>query len=207
MPNSFTFKNPKSASFFHDAKNASTIISMSYIGWHWTYQAETKKLVVHFDIQPTKWLDKLPEKHFSINVQTPTYWYDPRRSVKRKPQYEKADVDWDKNNSLNIVDVKFVKEGYSGYLTFNQTVSNFHGDSIMGLHQSMQGFWKEFRALLKESKTCDADELNQLLTLMNCRLITYNTNSMTPQQINTPLISFKYDQSIQTIDTPIDLPW
>ena len=26
---------------------------MSYIGWHWTYQAETKKLVVHFNIQPT----------------------------------------------------------------------------------------------------------------------------------------------------------
>jgi len=136
-----------------------------------------------------------------------TYWHDHRRSVKGKPAYEKAMVDWNKDLDLNIIDIRFSKDNYYGYLAFKQKVSNLHGDSIMGLYQSMRGFWQEFRTVLKQSKTCDPVELNSLLTSMNCRLITYNTNSMTHQTINSSKKSFKYDQTVEVIDAPIDLPW
>lgn len=207
MTNSFTFKNPKAVSCFHDERRGGTAITVSYIGWFWMYEPENKELGIYFNIGPNNWLNTLPEKHFVINVQSPTYWYDHRRSFKRKPAYEKAIVNWNENNMLNIIDIKFSKENHYGYLSFKQKVSNLHGDSIMGIYQSMKGFWQEFRELLKKSKTCDSAELNQLLTSMNSRLITYNTNSMTHQQINSYKKSFKYDQTIEVVDAPIDLPW
>jgi hypothetical protein len=207
MTNSFTFKKPKAVSCFHDERNGGTAITVSYIGWHWMYEPENKQLGIYFNVGPTKWLEALAEKHFVINVQSPTYWNDHKRTVKGKPAYEKAMVDWNKDLDLNIIDIKFSKDNYYGYLAFKQKVSNLHGDSIMGLYQSMRGFWQEFRTVLKQSKTCDPVELNTLLTSMNCRLITYNTNSMTHQTINSSKKSFKYDQTVEVIDAPIDLPW
>jgi hypothetical protein len=77
----------------------------------------------------------------------------------------------------------------------------------------MKGFWQEFRAVLKESKTCDPVELTNMLDSINCRLITYNANTLSPTHINPAKISARYPklqlqyENQETIIDPADLPF
>jgi hypothetical protein len=126
--------------------------------------------------------------------------------------YEKQNINWDAITP-DLIDVYFYKDGFNGYLTFKQQVSEFHGDQIMSIYQSMKGFWQEFRAVLKESKTCDPVELTNMLDSINCRLITYNANTLNPTYINPTKISARYpklqleNENRETIIDPADLPF
>lgn len=209
MSNSFTFKNPKRVGCYHSIKHNDMSFVVEYKNWHWRYEATTSELLVHLPLTPTKWLEALPEKHFSLQVQTPLYFFDARKSYKRKPVYEKGNIDWEATKP-DLMDVNIYKDSFNIYLCFKQKVDNFYGDSIMTVCQSMQGFWQEFRELLKQCKTCDPIELNEMLNSIDCRLITYNQNTLTPSYINPAKISARYgklqDNEKPTIDIT-DLPF
>jgi hypothetical protein len=213
MENSFTFKNPQRVGCYHSYKHGGDIsFVVEYKHWHWMYDPMIRELKIQIPVGTTKWLEALPEKHFSLQIQTPVYWYDHRKSFKRKPVYEKQNIHWD-SLTPDLVDVYFYKDGFNGYLTFKQQVSEFHGDQIMSIYQSIKGFWQEFRALLKESKTCDPVELTNMLDSINCRLITYNANTLSPTHINPAKISARYPklqlqyENQPTVIDPADLPF
>ena len=103
------------------------------------------------------------------------------------------------------MDVNIYKDNFNVYLSFKQKVDNFYGDGIMTVYQSMRGFWQEFKELLKQSKTCDPNELNNMLDSINCRLITYNQNSLTPTNINPAKISARYPKLQDNENVAIDI--
>lgn len=191
MHNSFTFKNPQRIGCYHSSHTDDISIVVQYRHWHWRYEAKESELVISIPLSATKWLAALPEKYFTLQIQTPIYWFDNRKSFKRKPVYEKLNTNWDALIP-DIIDISFTKNDFDGYLNFKQTVNNFHGDRIVSIYQSMQGFWQEFRTLLKQSKTCDSMELNNMLDSMNCKLISYNIDSLTPTYINNRKLSSMY---------------
>lgn len=191
MSNSFTFKNPKRVGCYHSSKHNNMSFVVEYNNWHWRYEPLINELIVHIPLSPTKWLEALPEKHFTLQVQTPVYFFDFRKSYKRRPVYEKGNIDWEATKP-DLMDVNIYKDNFNVYLSFKQKVDNFYGDGIMNIYQSMRGFWQEFKELLKQSKTCDPNELNNMLDSINCRLITYNQNSLTPTYINPAKISARY---------------
>ena len=137
MSNSFTFKNPKRVGCYHSIKADNMSFVVEYKNWHWRYEATTTELVVHLPLNP-------------------------RKSYKRKPVYEKGNINWEATKP-DLMDINIYKDSFNIYLCFKQKVDNFYGDGIMTICQSMQGFWQEFRELLKQCKTCDPIELNDML--------------------------------------------
>lgn len=205
MSNSFTFKNPKKIGCYHSTKFNDISFVVEYNNWHWRYEPVNNELIVHLPINPTKWLEALPEKHFSLQVQTPIYFFDPRKSYKRKPMYERAEINWE-SIKPDLMDIHIYKDNFNIYLRFKQKVDNFYGDSIMTIYQSIKGFWQEFRPLLKQCKTCDPIELNNILNSIDCRLITYNQNTLTSTYINPAKISARYGNLQNDEKVIIDIP-
>ena len=83
MQNSFTFKNPQRVGCYHSYKHGGDIsFVVEYKHWHWMYDPMIRELKIQVPIGATKWLEALPEKHFSLQIQTPLYWYDHRKSFK-----------------------------------------------------------------------------------------------------------------------------
>ena len=211
MKNSFTFKNPNRVQCYHGDKYGNDIsFIVEYKHWTWVYEPLTYQLDIFVPLGATKWLGALPEKNFTLEIQTPMYWYDHRKSFKRKPVYEKSNISWD-SLTIDLIDVKFSKTEFNAYLNFKQPVKDFYGDQIMSIYQSMKGFWQEFRDLLKQAKNCDISELTNMLDSMNCRLISYNKDGLKAIPVNDAKISVRYPklqhENEKTDINIIDLPF
>lgn len=184
MQTSFTFKRPQQIQCFHsiiteqeklktpDAKETSVVV-VNYKHWHWAYEFERKRLEVNFHTHGTKWLNDLQPDDFTFVVQTPIYYYNPQKSVKRKPVYNREYVDWD-NDLPTCLTFKIIKRQTYTLFEFNESVQGLRGDDVMLIHQTMQGFWKDFRTHLKTLKSFDIVEINNIIKSMSGRLISVN---------------------------------
>ena len=184
MQNSFTFKNPKQIQCFHsiiteeeklkdpNSKETSVVI-LHYKHWHWAYEFERKRLEVNFHTNSTKWLNNLQPDDFTLVVQSSIYHYNPQRSVKRKPVFDRIYVDWN-SNSPNCLTFKITKRATYTLFEFDEPVQGLRGDNVMLIYQTMQGFWKDFRTNLKTLKSFDIVEVNKIIKSMSGRLISVN---------------------------------
>lgn len=187
--NSFTFKNPVKTQCFHDGD--SQIMLVIYKHWHWSYNFSNKKLDVWFATAPAKWTNNIPASDFSIKIQTPLYYKDPRASVKGKPVYERQAANWDED-SVHCVTFKIAFWSNYFNISFGEQVDNLYGDDIIVIVETMRAFFAEFRESLKTIKSFDIDTVDNILQGMNSRLCQFSVNNSASIRVRDEKIPKRY---------------